>query len=78
MNSRAAEFNRLVQVHLGLTEVQETDRLLEDLEAESIDMVNLVADIEDRYGVTIDDADLVPVSTVRDLWNVVERSMSHE
>ena len=74
MDKKLHDLKRLVQVHLGISEVDESDRLIEDLEAESIDVVNLVVDIEHEFGVLIDDDDMAGVSTVRDLWEVVMRS----
>ncbi len=66
------ELTQIVEVILGTTGVRPGDRLAEDLEAESMDVVNIVADVEERYGIEIDDDQLSGVRTVGDLLRVVE------
>jgi acyl carrier protein len=43
------------------------DRLVEDLGAESIDLVKIIAVIEETYGVNVDEERLPLLRTVRDL-----------
>lgn len=62
---------RLVALQLGRREVSPEDRLVEDLGAESVDLVNVVATAEERYGVTLDEAELPDVRTARDLYERV-------
>jgi acyl carrier protein len=64
---------RIVRVQLGKSQVRESDRLMEDLGAESADMANLVAAVEERYGVRIPEADFAAIRTVSDLHRLVER-----
>ena len=47
------------------------DRLVVDLGAESIDLVNLVAEVEERYAVVVDEEQLAHIHTVRDLHRVI-------
>lgn len=70
------ELTQLVGAILGVAEVAPSDRLAEDLEAESIDVVNIVAAVEERYCVTLDDADLAEVHTVADLCDVVQAAQT--
>lgn len=67
------EIRRLVALQLGRREVAADDRLVEDLGAESVDLVNVVATTEERYGVTLDEAELPDLRTVADLYERVRR-----
>ncbi len=63
---------RIVGAILGVHDVQPDHRLEEDLEAESMDVVNIVAAIEERFEVTLEDEALAEVRTVAELVAVVE------
>jgi acyl carrier protein len=65
------DVRRLVALQLGRRAVAAEDRLVEDLGAESVDLVNVVATAEERYGVTIDEAELPELRTVADLYERV-------
>ena len=45
------EIRDLVAVQLGVRRVAAVDRLVEDLGADSADVVNLVAAVEDKYDI---------------------------
>ena len=62
-----AEICSLVGLQLGLDRVGADDDLVSDLGAESADLVNLVAAVEDRYGIAIDEEELPDVKTAADL-----------
>ena len=64
---------RLVAMQLGSSEVRSEDRLFEDLGMESIDLVNVVANLEDRYRIAIGEEHLAAFSTVGDLERLVAR-----
>ena len=65
------DIRSLVRVQLGVARVGADDHLASDLGAESADVVNLVAAVEDRYGLTIDEEELADLRTVRDLYERV-------
>ena len=44
--------------------IEEGTRFKEDLEADSLDLVELVMELEDRYGVRIPDEEAVKIKTV--------------
>jgi acyl carrier protein len=44
--------------------IQEDTRFKEDLEADSLDLVELVMELEDSYGIRIPDEDAVKILTV--------------
>ena len=59
----------LVGLQLGKKNVQATDHFFNDLNAESLDMVNLAAAVEDRFGIVIPEEVLTSLQTVQDLFD---------
>lgn len=66
------DIQTLVGLQLGRRKVTEQDRLLEDLGAESADIVNIIATVEDKYRISLAEADISRVRTVRDLYDLVK------
>ena len=62
---------RLVAVQLGRRRVAAGDRIVEDLGAESLDVVNVIASVEDRYQIEILESEVADIYTVADLFEVV-------
>jgi acyl carrier protein len=52
-------------------QVKETSSFAEDLEADSLDLVELVMSLEDELGITIEEDDLAEVKTVGDALDVI-------
>ncbi len=46
--------------------------LSEDLGADSLDAVEVIMDLEDKYGITIDDDTAKNIKTVKDLVDYIE------
>jgi acyl carrier protein len=65
---------RTVSLVLGRRGAKADDRLMEDLGAESMDILGIMVTLEEQYSVTIDEAAMATVSTVRDLYDVVSNS----
>jgi acyl carrier protein len=63
----------LVAVQLGRKRVAAEDRLVEDLGAESLDLVNIVAALEDLCGIDIPEEEIADLRTVADLHARVVR-----
>jgi acyl carrier protein len=66
---------KTVGLVLGRRNVKPTDRIFEDLSAESADMLNLVATVEEKYGIAVDEACVPSIRTVADLHEVVRRTL---
>ena len=58
----------LVRVQLGAKKVEPHDRIMEDLGAESADIVNIIAAMEDRYHILIEEEEIGDIRTVEDLF----------
>lgn len=53
---------------VDIDEVTEDADLIDDLDADSLDLVDLAMAIEDEFGVTIADEELEKIRTVRDIF----------
>lgn len=75
MNPTLEEICTVVRLNLGLKQVQATDRLLEDLGAQSIDVMNIVTAVERKYGIFIEESVIPQISTVADLQRIVQTGL---
>ncbi len=67
------EIKKLVGMQLGKRNVNESDRFVEDLGAESADVANIVATVEEKYGITIKEAEITSIFTPADLLALVQK-----
>jgi acyl carrier protein len=67
------EIKKMVGLQLGKRNVNENDRFAEDLGAESADVANLVAIVEEKYGITIKETEIANISTPADLLALVQQ-----
>ena len=63
----------LVATQLGAKAVRPQDRIVEDLGAESMDIVNIIASVEERFSLSIDEGELPDIRSVADLVSLVAR-----
>ncbi len=73
MSRLEQEILDLVAVQLGADTVQPGDRLVEELGAESADVLNLVATLEDRYEIEVEEEEIPDLETVADVCALVGR-----
>lgn len=66
---------KLVGLQLGKRNVQANSRLVEDLGAESADVANLVATVEEKYGISIKEAEIARIFTPADLFDLIQNRM---
>lgn len=50
-----------------------TSRLVEDLGADSLDVVELIMAFEDEFGVSLPDEDIASMKTVEDVINYIKK-----
>lgn len=65
------EILEVVAVQLGRPGVARSDRLIEDLGADSADLLNLVVALEDRFGISIGEEELAELGSVEDVLALV-------
>ena len=71
------EINQLIEYHLGVHDVQDNDRLLEDLGAESADLANIVASIEAKYSIMVTETEIANLYTPKDIFELIIKHL-HE
>lgn len=75
MSELEQEIVDLVALQLGAGEVGPGDRLVEELGAESADLLNLVANLEDRYEIEIGEEEIPQLATVADVHDLVRERL---
>ena len=65
----------LVGRQLGRRGVRADDHLMADLGVESIDILNLVRTVEEKFHLSIADSEISSLQTVRDLHALVVRKL---
>ena len=68
----ADEVKRLIRIQLGVEEVGENNRFLEDFGAESADLLNLVLAVEEKFNIELREDKLDSVNTVGDMVTLIE------
>jgi acyl carrier protein len=68
------EIKALFAEKLGMKKVDET-KSLKDLGLDSLDVVELCLDLEDRYGVAFETEKFAEIKTVADLYSVIEAKL---
>lgn len=66
----------LVELQLGIRDMNETDLLVEELGAESADVANLVAAVEEKFGVMLKESEIARIYTPQDLYMLVEQKLN--
>lgn len=67
---------RLVSLQLGTRNVARQDRLLEDLGAESADVANLIARVEEKYRIALTETEIAKIRTPENLFELVHIKLS--
>ncbi len=71
-----AAVSKILSDKLGVKESQinEDSKLIDDLGADSLDLVDLVMALEEKLGVKIDDDKLQKISTVKDVVDYIVKA----
>ncbi len=69
------EIKKMVGLQLGKRNVNDNDRFVEDLGAESADVANIVARVEERYGITIKEAEIARLFTSAALFALIQNRL---
>jgi acyl carrier protein len=75
MTVNIEDIKRVVSLQMGIRDVGDKDHFLEELGAESLDVLNIIAAIEEKYNVAIKDSEIPDLQTPTALYMFVkERS----
>lgn len=55
------------QLHLNASEIADDANILEDLGADSLDIVEILMSLEDTMGISVPDEDALELKTIRDV-----------
>ena len=66
------EIKRIVSLVLGSRTVGNDDRFLEDLGAESVDLMNIIVAVEEKYGIFIKESEIPALQTPAALCALVK------
>lgn len=61
------------QLNRKAEDIKATDRINEDLNADSIDVVSMLMELEETYGITIPEEDYDKIKTVQDIVDEMEK-----
>ncbi len=64
-----------LQLGIDTDQIEEETLIMEDLGADSLDVVELVMAVEDNFGVSIPDNEMENLKSVRDLVEYVESNI---
>jgi len=64
------------QLSKDAAKIKLTDRIVEDLGADSLDIVTMLMSLEETYGVTIPDDDAMALKTVEELIKYLEKNQA--
>jgi acyl carrier protein len=70
------DIQKLVALQLGIRLVAEDARLVEDLGAESADVANIVAAVEEKYHIVVKESEIAKIFTPVDLFALVRKRVA--
>lgn len=69
------KIQNLLSEQLGVSKdkITKESRVIEDLGADSLDVVELLMTMEDEFGITVDDEDAIKLKTIGDILSLIEK-----
>ncbi len=61
------------QLNISIDKIKDDSKLVEDLGADSLDMVEMLMTLEDEFGVSIPDEDALNLKTVSDIAKYISK-----
>ena len=61
------------QLKVNPAEIKPESRLMEDLKADSANIMVLIMDMEDKFGITVEDDQIMKLKTVGDVVNDIAK-----
>ncbi len=72
MTVNIEEIKRLVALQLGIKKIRDDDHFVEDLGAESVDVVNIVVAAEEKFQIEIKESEIPHILSPKTLLNLVK------
>lgn len=66
-----ASFNKIVNGRVEVT----VDSSLKELGLDSLDVVEMLTDMEEKYGIEFDNDEMLELGTVKDVISVIEKKL---
>ena len=63
------------QLNIAVEKVEDGARLIEDLGADSLDIIEMLMTLEDEFGINITDAETAGMKTVSEIIKVIETKL---
>lgn len=60
------------QLRVDASTITESSRLVEDLKADSANVMVMIMDLEDRFGITVEDDQIMRLKTVGDVVKYID------
>lgn len=73
MTVALADIKTLVGLQLGQSVIDENAHIVEELGAESADILNIMLAVEDKYKLHIAESEIADIQSTFDLYKVIER-----
>jgi len=77
MDISVEEIILIIGLQLGIKNISEEQRIVEDLGAQSADLVNIIVAIEEKYKIFISEEKIAKIRTVKDLYSSVEDQLNN-
>lgn len=61
------------QLYLSVDDVKEDSKFVDDLGADSLDVVQMLIAMEKEFGITFDDDEIADIKTVKDAIDLIEK-----
>jgi acyl carrier protein len=72
MSTTLNEIKQLVSLQLGIREINDQDHFVEQLGAESVDVMNIIVAVEDKFEIEIKESEIPHLLTAEALHNLIE------
>ncbi|MDE5616788.1 MAG: acyl carrier protein [Clostridia bacterium] len=71
------KLSKIIADQLGLeqSKISKTTSLKEELQADSLDIVEIIMSIEEEFGIQVDDNDALAFKTVGDVADYIEKNI---
>jgi len=76
-NVSIEDINKLVSLQLGVRNITADALLVEELGAESADVANIIAVLEEKYQIVVKESEIAKIRTPADLLSLVSEKLSN-